>query len=167
MRLHSTHPVEAFTCGTRPGSKEIDKYLQVNALNEQAAHLAAIWIVENTAATSRADRLVGFFSLSPVSIRLSAPIMEALNIIAPYQMIGGWLLGRMGIAQQYQGHRRGRLLVASAIKIAKELRDATAGVFLAIDPANDSLTQWYLDLDFGFQRLAPNDLKILRLAMKI
>jgi predicted GNAT family N-acyltransferase len=167
VRLRDDHPVDAFTCGSRPGAAEIDAYLRQSARTEQAARLAAVWVVENLTATTSEERLVGFFTLSPVSVRLSPALLEAMDITAPYQMIGGWLLGRMGIAQQYRGREHGRRLVASAIRMAQTLSRATAGTLLAVDPANAQLMQWYLDLDFGFRRLAPNDSRMLRLAMKL
>jgi len=167
VRLHDGHPVDAFTSGTRPGAADIDKYLRESALTEQAGRLAAVWVVEDTTAAARADRIVGFFTLSPVSVRLSPALMQGMGIAATYLMIGGWLLGRMGLAKQHQGHDHGRLLVASAIRTASELSQVTAGALLAVDPANESLMKWYLKLDFGFQRLASNDPRLLRLAMKL
>lgn len=167
VRLHDEHPVDAFSCGTRPGTADVDRYLRESAHTEQAARIAAVWVVENTAATTREGRIVGFFTLSPVGVRLSPVVMEAMGIMAPYHTMGGWLLGRMGLAVQYQGHNHGRHLVASAIRVARDLSHATAGPLLAVDPANADLMEWYLGLDFGFQRLAPNDPRMLRLAVKL
>lgn len=167
VRLNATHPVDAFTCGKRPGAAEVNAYLRERALVEQAARLAAVWVVEDTSATAPADRLVGFFTLSPVSVRLSPAVMAATGIVAPYSTVGGWLLGQMGIAVQYQRRQLGPQLVASAIQAARALSVASAGALLAVDPANARLMQWYLDLDFGFQRLAPHDPRLLRLALKL
>jgi len=55
----------------------------------------------------------------------------------------------------------------TAIQVARELRAETAGVSLVVDPANEPLMRWYRTLAFGFQRLAPNDPRELRLAMKL
>ena len=167
VRLHDEHPVDAFSCGTRPGAVDVDKYLRERARPEQAARLAAVWVVEDAVATTREGRIVGFFTLSPVGVRLSPVLMAAMGLMVPYNTMGGWLLGRMGLAVQHQGHDHGRRLVASAIRTARELSLATAGPLLAVDPANAELMQWYLGLDFGLQRLAPNDPRILRLAMKL
>ncbi len=167
VRLHDKHPVDAFSCGTRPGAADVDKYLRERAHTEQAARIAAVWVVEDTAATTREGRIVGFFTLSPVGVRLSPVIMAAMEVMVPYHTMGGWLLGRMGLAVQHQGHDHGRHLVASAIRTARDLSHATAGPVLAVDPANEVLMQWYLGLGFGFQRLAPNDPRILRLALKL
>ena len=167
LRLHDEHPVDAFSCGTRPGAADVNKYLRESARTEQAARIAAVWVVEDTAATTREGRIGGVFTLSPVGVRLSPVLMEAMGIMVPYHTMGGWLLGRMGLAVQHQGHDHGRRLVASAIRTARDLSYATAGPLLAVDPANADLMQWYLGLGFGFQRLAPNDPRIFRLALKL
>ena len=129
--------------------------------------MAAVWVVEQLDPPAEIDRLVGFFSLSPVSIRIAPAVMTALAISAPYHMIGGWLLGRLGVAHRHQGKGIGRLLTASAINTAAALSRHTAGVILAVDPVNEAVMHWYLGLDFGFQRLAPNDPGIRRLAMRL
>lgn len=73
----------------------------------------------------------------------------------------------MGLAVRHQGHDLGRHLVASAIRTVRDLSVATAGPLLAVDAANVELMRWYLALGFGFQRLAPSDPRILRLALKL
>lgn len=166
-RLADHHPVAAFTCGSRPGAADIDRYLRESARIEQDAHLAAVWIVEDRSASAPEDQIVGFLTLSPISVRLSPQMLESMQVRAPYATIGGWLLGRMGVAERHQGKNHGALLVATAIRMARDLRDATAGVMLAIDPKNEALMQWYLGLDFGLRRLAPNDGRNLRLVMKL
>ncbi len=167
VRLHENHPVAAFTCGTRRGAADIDRYLREQALIEQAARLSAVWVVEDTNANAPSDALVGFFTLSPVSVRLSPLLMERMGVNAPYLSIGGWLLGKMGVAVQHQGRRLGAPLVASAITQARALRDSTAGPLLVVDPKNEQLMHWYLGLNFGFSRLTPTDPRVLRLAMKL
>ena len=167
IRLDANHPVAAFTCGTRPGAAEIDRYLREQALIEQAARLSAVWVVEDTNANALNDAIVGFFTLSPVSVRLSPLLMERIGVHAPYLSLGGWLLGKMGVAVQHQGHGLGAPLVASAIARARALRDTTAGPLLVVDPKNEQLMHWYLGLNFGLNRLAPTDPRSLRLAMKL
>jgi GNAT superfamily N-acetyltransferase len=166
-KLSETHAIDAFTCGTRPGAAEIDRYLRESALTEQAAGLASVWVVEDVSASTREDQLVGVFTLSPVSVRISPDLLAAMGIAAPYAQIGGWLLGRMGLSIRHQGQGYGRLLVATAVRTAREWREQTAGVLLAVDPKNAKLRQWYLDLDFGFHRLESNDSRLLRLVMKL
>lgn len=166
-RLRADHDLSAFSCGRRPGADAIDVYLRDSALAEQEARLAAVWVVENPGGATPTDRIVGFFTLSPVSVQLSPVVMQTVGVAAPSRSIGGWLLGRMGISQAHQGAGLGRALVASAIVEAKALRDLGAGPLLVVDPKNDALLRWYLGLDFGFVRLAPNDPRLRRLALKL
>jgi GNAT superfamily N-acetyltransferase len=167
VRLDASHPVTAFTCGAKPGAREIDEYLHTSALAEQAAGLSMVWVVEDTSADAPEARIVGFYTLSPVSVRLDKQLMAAVGITAPYMSIGGWLLGRMGIAAQHQGQQYGTLLVASAIATAKRLRDESAGPLLVVDPKHEKLMRWYQHLDFGFHRLMPTDDRNRRLVMKL
>lgn len=166
-RLRDDHPVDAFTCGSRPGAEDIDRYLRESALTEQSAHLAAVWIIEDMAAPTREEQIVGFFTLSPVSVRFSPQLLEAVQVDAPHAAIGGWLFGRMGLAERHQGKAIGAHLVAAAIHAARALRDDSAGAILAVHPKNAALMDWYLKLDFGFQRLAPTDPRSLRLVLKL
>ena len=103
-----------------------------------------MWVVEDTNANALNDAIFGFFTLSPVSVRFSPVLMERIGVHAPCLSIGGWLLGKMGVAVQHQGHGLGAPLVASAIARARALRDTTAGPLLLVDPKNEQLMGWYL-----------------------
>lgn len=106
--------------------------------------------------------MAGYFSLSPLSIPLAPAILETLGLAsAPYRAIGGYLLGKLGVAADHQGEGLGRSLVAAAIKIAKRARSEAGGAFLAVDPKNDRLLVWYESLDFGFRRLSPGKRRII------
>ena len=55
-----------------------------------------------------ASRIGGcrFFTLSPLSKRIDPRILTALGLgTVPYPSVGGYLLGRLGVAEHYQ--RRG------------------------------------------------------------
>ncbi len=70
-----------------------------------------------------------------------------------YRSIGGYLLGRFGVAKRYQGNGCGAALVAAAIKTARRAQENTGGVFLAVDAKNDALVGWYTRLEIGFVQL--------------
>lgn len=98
--------------------------------------------------------VVGFFTLSPLSINLDPRLLSALQIDAgaiPYPRVGGYLLGRMGVHTTYAGKGVGRALVAVAVHHARRSRSETGGVFLAVDPKDESLVSWYAPL--GFTRI--------------
>ena len=69
----------------------------------------------------------------------------------PCLSVGSYLLGRLGVDEHYQGRGIGQALVAVAIAQARQRRAGTGGVFIAVDPKDDSLLGWYERL--GFIRL--------------
>ena len=98
------------------------------------------------------DEIVGFFTLSPLSIRIDPRVLAALGLgSVPYPAVGGYLLGRLGVDRRYQRRRIGHALVAIGIARARHGRKDTGGVFIAVDAKNDPLVRWYERL--GFSRL--------------
>jgi len=142
--LSAAHAVT--TCVT--GTEALDSYLHRLALAEQAQGLATVHV-----AVDADESIIGFFTLSPLSLRLDQ-LSVALPSLAGaiYPQIGGYLLGRMGVHAARQGGGIGAAMVASAEAIAQQSR--TGGVFLAVDPKDDNLIGYYVK--FGFERLAPN-----------
>lgn len=162
VQLAADHDVRGFTSGNRPGSIEIDEYLKTSALAEQTAGLSQVWIAIDSKTRTSEGRIAAYFTLSPLSIPLTPAVLDTLGLgSAPYRAVGGYLLGRLGVAAHLQGRDLGRGLVAAAIKIARSVRSQVGGVFLAIDPKNEKLLAWYEQLDFGFQKLDPAKRRII------
>lgn len=167
-KLTSDHPVHAFTCGTKSGANEIDDYLHTSALQEQEAGLSVVWLVIDTDATREEDVVVGFFTLSPVGVRVNPAVTAAVGLQSiRYPSVGGWLLGRLGVAVRHQGGTMGRDLVAAARDKALDLQKSGGGAFLVVDPKNEKLSAWYDSLQFGFQRLDPTNAKVRRIFLKL
>lgn len=162
VQLASHHDVQSFTCGNHPGSHDIDEYLRGSALAEQAAGLSQVWIATDSEASAREQFIAAYFTLSPLSIPLTPAVLATLGLeSAPYRAVGGFLLGRLGVAVRLQGQRLGSDLLAAAIKIARQARTDVGGAFLAVDPKNEKLLAWYERLDFGFRRLDPGKRRII------
>lgn len=144
--LNEHHQVTAFTCR----DVAIDRFLRDQALAEQRAGLCSVTVAINSQLT--AQDLVGFFTLSPLSIPIDSGVLTALGIEQPqYRGIGGYLLGRLRVDTAYQGKGVGKALVAVALAEVRRLRAGAGGVFLAVDPKDDDLVAWYERL--GFRRL--------------
>jgi GNAT superfamily N-acetyltransferase len=144
--LSEIHDVEGFCCG----NEAIDHFLKSQALAEQAIGLSTTHVAVEAV---NARRIVGFFSLSPISIRIDPAALTALQIEQhiPYRMLGGYLLGRLGTARDYQKQGVGSALVAIARGIAVRSKGESGGVFLAVDGKDDDLVRWYEYL--GFRRI--------------
>jgi ribosomal protein S18 acetylase RimI-like enzyme len=154
VQLTSSHDVRGFTSGNHPGSPDIDEYLKTSALAEQAAGLSQVWIAIDSEPRIAEQNVAAYFTLSPLSIPLAPAVLDTLGLgSVPHRAAGGYLLGRLGVAARLQGQDLGRHLIAAAIKIARQARTHVGGVFLAVDPKNEKLLDWYQRLDFGFRRL--------------
>ena len=138
--LAPIHKLAAFSCG----NADIDHFLHDLAAGEQSLRLSQIYVAPNSA-----DEVLGYFTLSPLAIRVEPTLLTRLGLgEAPYPSIGGFLLGRLGVASHRQGRGVGEALVMRAAQIAKRESLIVGGVFLAVDPKDDRLAQWYARLDF-------------------
>ncbi len=166
--LTERHDARRFSSGDHPGAPEIDEYLQFSALAEQAAGLSSVWVANDARSSKSGNQVAGFFTLSPLSVRLAPAVLVQLGMQSvPYRAVGGYLLGRLGVAAPLKGKQLGSALVAAAIKLARHAREEAGGVFLAVDPKNDRLLAWYERLDFGFRRLDSTNDASRRLVLKL
>jgi GNAT superfamily N-acetyltransferase len=141
VRLAPEHVLDAFTCG----DADIDTFLRDRARAEQAAGLSQVYVAAN-----RARDVVAYFTLSPLTVRVEPALVATLGLgAAPYPVIGGFLLGRLGVARASQGRGMGRALVMRAAQIAKREAAVVGGAFLAVDPKTDALARWYAGQEFA------------------
>lgn len=143
----------AFSSGPRLGAAEIDAFLHYRALPEQQAGWCRVTVAIDPAAQSLPQVIVGFFSLSPLSLPVDERVTRALGLVGVYPQIPGYLLGRLGVAADRQGAGLGRALVERAVDAASKARGLSGGVPLAVDAKDEGLVEWYAQL--GFARLMP------------
>lgn len=147
-----------FACGATENARAIAEYLKTQALAEHAAGLNSVTVMVD----ATAERVVGFFTLSPLSIPISPAVLGALGLEgAPYRSVGGYLLGRLGVDATLQGRGVGAALVTRALAQAQLGREGgLGGAFLAVDAKDDRLVGWYETL--GFRRLDPARRRVVR-----
>jgi predicted N-acetyltransferase YhbS len=132
-----------------------------HAVTEQAMGLSSVTVAIDV---MKDGKVVGYFSLSPLSIRLDPRVLATLGLPAdriPYPSVGGFLLGRLGVEKSYQGQGIGEALVAIAVDRCRKQRESTGGVFLAVDAKTDGLISYYAKLGFG--RLGESKRLMMRL----
>jgi len=138
--LSTEHHVRDFTCG----DAEIDSFLRERAAVEQALQLSQVYVTVDAHKAVRA-----FFTISPLTVRVEPVLLARLGVGAvPYPSIGGFLLGRLGVAVDLQGQGIGEALVVRAAQIVKREAEFVGGVFLAVDPKDDRLMAWYARQSF-------------------
>lgn len=139
--LGAGHRVDGFACG----DPDIDRFLRHLAAGEQALRLSQVYVVAQPGGD-----VVAYFTLSPVTVRVEPALLERLQVGAvPYPVIGGFLLGRLGVATPWQRQGLGEALVMSAARIARRESLVVGGMFLAVDPKDDRLARWYASQDFA------------------
>lgn len=156
--LTAGNQVSGFACGNTENARAISDYLKTQALTEHTAGLNSVTVMVD----ATTEQVMGFFTLSPLSIPISPAVLGALGLAGvPYRSVGGYLLGRLGVAIPLQGLGIGAALVTRAIAQAKQGReDGLGGAFLAVDVKDDRLVEWYTTL--GFQRLDPTKRRVVR-----
>jgi ribosomal protein S18 acetylase RimI-like enzyme len=68
------------------------------------------------------------------------------------------LLGRLAVAEEWQGRGIARLLLAAAREIAANSMRGAGGIGLAVDPANEQLVEFYAK--YGFIRVEQQSLRM-------
>ena len=159
-RLDTRHNVAAF----RSDRPSIDSYFQERAIVEQSLGFSSVTVaVDRGAPTTAAPgsiEVIGFFSLSPLSIKVAEPLLARLGLKdVPYPSLGGFLLGRLGVQKKLQGKHIGSSLVAAAIDYAETGKLGVGGAFIALDAEEENLVPFYARL--GFQRLHPEKLRMI------
>lgn len=159
-RLDARYNVAAF----RSGLESIDSYFQERAMVEQSLGFSSVTVAVNrgtpTTAAPGSIEVIGFFSLSPLSIKVAEPLLARLGLEdVPYPSLGGLLLGRLGVQKKLQGNHIGSALVAAAIAYAETGRLGVGGAFIALDAEEEKPVPFYAR--FGFQRLHPEKLRMI------
>ncbi len=151
--LGARHAIAEFASG----NAAIDTYLHTSALPEQQMGLSSVTVALDPKAH---DAVIGFLTLSPLSIRIDPRVLAALGMAAvPYPAVGGYLLGRLGVDRRYQRRGIGAALVAVAVAQARHGQATTGGAFLGVDAKDEALLAWYERL--GFVRLGPHNRRVV------
>lgn len=138
--LGPEHSVEAFTCG----DQDIDRFLREQAAVEQGLKLSQVYV-----SAGPGLEVMAYFTLSPVTARVERALLSRLGVGSiPYPVLGGFLLGRLGVASSLQGRGIGEALVMRAAQIAKRESEVVGGAFLAVDPKSERLARWYAQQEF-------------------
>ncbi len=153
------HDTAGFDCGPKRHGPIITRYFREEALGHHALGICAATVTTDREVPAR---VAGFFTLSPVSVRVDASVLKTLGLAeAPYKQIGGYLLGRLGVDQRYKGEKLGPALVSVALSYAADDRRKVGGLFLAVDPKDPWLAHWYEG--FGFTQVSSTGRMIRRL----
>ena len=141
--LGKRHDRKAFSCGL----PELDRYFSHQAGQDVRRRIARVFVC--TAADG--DAVLGFYTLSALSIELSA-LPEELSRKLPRHPVPCVLLGRLAVDRSVHRSGVGGMLLADAVRRVVAVGETVAMHAMIVDAANDGAKRFYEG--FGFMPLA-------------
>jgi GNAT superfamily N-acetyltransferase len=149
--LSGEHDRKDFRCG----KESLDRYLRETARGHLAKGVSITRVlVERDAINPKP--ILGYFTLaSTVATAANWPGAAKGLPAMPVPMV---LLGRLAVAEDWQGRGIASLLLAAAREIAAASMRGAGGIGLAVDPADEELVAFYVK--YGFRRVDEQSLRM-------
>jgi len=149
--LWDDHDRKTFRCG----SESLERYLRETAKSHLAKGVSITRVmVERNA--HKPKPILGYFTLtSTLAKAVNWPGAAKGLPTMPVPIV---LLGRLAVAEGWQGRGIARLLLAAAREIAASSMRGAGGVSLAVDPADEPLLAFYAK--YGFIRVDEHSLRM-------
>ena len=141
--------------GLRCGKEFLNRYLRETAKGHLTKGVSITRVlVERSIRTPKP--VLGYFTLtSTVASAANWPGAAKGLPSMPVPMV---LLGRMAVAESWQGQGIARLLLAAARQIAAASMRGAGGIGMAVDPADEELVAFYAK--YGFRRVDDESLRM-------
>jgi ribosomal protein S18 acetylase RimI-like enzyme len=139
MPLGSHHNRAAFSCGV----ESLDRYLQKQAGQDVAKHVAAVFV-----ATPNGQTIAGFYTLSAHAISAGELPLGIARKLPRYPSVPVTLLGRLAVNKEFQSQGLGEILLLDALKRAMASTLEVASAALVVDAQDENARNFYLRYDF-------------------
>ena len=134
----------AFQCG----DGAIDLYFHERASRDMREKLAAVFILVSKA---NPEIIIGFFTLSGQQVTCTDLPEDLRKKTGRYKVLGVTLLGRMGVAREFQGQKHGRRLLFAALHEAWKATRHVMSFAVVVDAKSESVVPFYEK--YGFRSL--------------
>lgn len=149
--LSEDHDRKGFRCG----KESLERYLRETAKGHLAKGVSITRVLVERGAR-KPKPVLGYFTLTSTLAKAADWPGAAKGLpSAPVPMV---LLGRLAVAETWQGRGVARLLLAAAREIAASSMAGTGGIGLAVDAAGEDLVAFYLK--YGFKRVEDESLRL-------
>jgi GNAT superfamily N-acetyltransferase len=149
--LSDDHDRKKFRCG----SESLERYLRETAKSHltKGVSITRVMVERNA---QKPKPILGYFTLT-------STLAKAANWPGTVKGLPGMpvpivLLGRLAVAEDWQGRGIARLLLAAAREISAGSMRGAGGVGLAVDPADEQLLAFYAE--YGFIRVEEQSLRM-------
>ena len=149
--LSDDHDRKKFRCG----SESLERYLRETAKSHltKGVSITRVMVERNA---QKPKPILGYFTLT-------STLAKAVNWPGTDKGLPGMpvpivLLGRLAVAEDWQGRGIARLLLAAAREISAGSMRGAGGVGLAVDPTNEQLLAFYAK--YGFIRVEEQSLRM-------
>jgi GNAT superfamily N-acetyltransferase len=149
--LSDDHDRKGFRCG----SESLERYLRETAKGHltKGVSITRVMVERNA---RKPKPILGYFTLT--STLANAANWPGAAKGLPCMPVPVVLLGRLAVAEDWQGQGIARLLLAAAREIAARSMRGAGGVGMAVDPADEGLVAFYTK--YGFIRVEEQALRM-------
>ena len=136
-KLSAQDLTDPFDCGR----EELDRFLKKFALANQAANAAQTYV------TSRANRVVGYYSLAVGSVQPEKSPQRAVKGLARHP-VPVMILARLAVDRSEQGTGIGKALLKDALLRTAQAADIAGIRALVVHAKDENARSWYEQFDF-------------------
>jgi len=150
------HDRATFSCG----QADLDRYIREQASQDAKRGLASVFVV-----TAKDDpkQILAYYTLSSRELKLEQLPEEIAKKAGKYGRVGVTLLGRMAVAENYQGTGLGALTLMNALHKSLLAASEVASLAVFVEAVDSAAANFYRK--YGFIPL-PEDKHKLLLPMK-
>jgi GNAT superfamily N-acetyltransferase len=147
----SRHDRKGFDCG----SEALNAFLQTQARKEMERRSAVTYVLVDP---STPNEIIGYYSLSSATVLLDTIPAELAAKLGRQPGVPTTLMGRLAIAQKYQGKGLGADLLWDALKRSEEKSRDIGSVAVIVDAKDEKAARFYEK--FGFRRFVDPPLRL-------
>jgi len=141
--LSDRHERKEFSCG----EEVLDNYIRQYAKQDQKRRVAAVFVLP-----AEKKLIKGYYTLSSTQIPSDILPEKLLKKLPSHPYQPATLLGRLAVAESYQGKGLGEMLLIDALYRSYNLSEQIGSIAVVVDALNKKAASFYEN--YGFIKLA-------------
>jgi len=141
--LSDRHERKEFSCG----EEVLDNYMRQYAKQDQKRRVAAVFVLP-----AEKKLIKGYYTLSSTQIPSDILPEKLLKKLPSHPYQPATLLGRLAVAESYQGKGLGEVLLIDALYRSYNLSEQIGSIAVVVDALNKKAASFYEN--YGFIKLA-------------